>query len=166
MQNFINFCQRYNLVNLKIKYKWKDAEESIALKYILPEKFCILAFHAVYPYMLTLSCEGWFNWVNYGEGVIVNCPSPEGVVMSVKPLENSHPAGMEVKITRNNRNCCMGYADSDSFIFSFDKEKGLLYKMLYNIISFSDIFLTEDSIVKEFNCFYKDDLVKYRVEPE
>ena len=54
-----------------------------------PQKMCPYAFHAVFPYYLTLINGGWFSWVSKGEGVIVQCSNPHG---SVEMPDEQHGA--------------------------------------------------------------------------
>ena len=41
---------------------------------------CPALFHAIYPYVMTITEGGWFTWVKRNGGVVVGCP--EGRVLA------------------------------------------------------------------------------------
>lgn len=165
-QNFQNICRNYNSLKLKIKYNWRNNEKEITLMDILPENFCILAFHSVYPYMKTLFAGGWFNWVNYNEYVIVNCPAPEGIAMYVKPTNNNAAGNFQLEIMKNSCKCYKRYNLKESFILNYSGENLLKCEMLDRIIPFLAKFFSGGPFVTNLSCIYKGDVVKYQVKLE
>lgn len=130
MQDFHSLCKLYNGIKINLIY----GNKKIALDEILPDNFCPLAFHAIYPYMLTLVKKGWFNWVDYDEHVIVNCPSPCGIAMHVKSPSINSPNQIEAEVIKKNKNCYKSYEERYSIIFNFEKENIYKFKILDQLI--------------------------------
>jgi len=166
MHNFGAICQNYNTVNLKIRYSFQNKEEVVTLKDILPENFCVLAFHSVYPYMQTLFSGGWFNWVNYGEDVIVNCPATKGIAMYVKPSTENSPRVFEIEVMKNNCSCYKRYNLGDKFRFDFKQENAVRYKLLDGIIPFFAEFYSRENSLLNFSCDYQGEGIQYQAELE
>lgn len=165
MQSFDNICRSCNSVKLKIKYRWKDKEEEeITSQDILPKNFCILAFHSIYPYMQTYFTGGWFNWVNYNEHVIVNCPHPEGIAMYIKSINKNSSSVFRVEVMKNSCKCYKRYSLRDSFYFNFNEENVLRYGMLDKIIPFFDRFSLKDRSPIDFSCIYKGEKILFNIK--
>lgn len=50
-----------------------------------PKGLCVHAYHAVLPYIHTMTNEGWMRWVAKDDGVIVQCPRHDkNMVLKVK----------------------------------------------------------------------------------
>lgn len=163
-QDFNDICRSYNALNLKIRYSFKNKEKEFILKDILPPGFCVLAFHNVYPYMETLVNGGWFNWVNYGEDVIVNCPAAQGIAMYVKPSLVNSPEGFQVEVMKNSCGCYKGYNLKDKFRFNFNEEDAVRYKLLDGIIPFIAGFSSGENTLMDFSCDYKGENIQYQAE--
>ncbi len=83
-------------------------------KDLLPGGMCLLAFHAVYPYLTTLSGGGWFDWVAPGDGVVLQCPSPKDAVeMKVYPHGKD---SARIVVQRSRGECPKGYSGGEEFI--------------------------------------------------
>lgn len=165
MRDFSPICEKYNSINLKIRYKWRDKEAEVTLRDILPRNFCLPAFHGVYPYMVTFFKGGWISWVNYDESVIVNCPSPEGVAMYVKCARGSNPPdNFNLEIMQTNCKCYKKYNLRDTFPVNFSEERALQYTMLDKIVPFLAAPLSGQPMPRDFSCLYNGNVVEYHVE--
>lgn len=159
MQDFKPICKLYNRIKLSVDIGHKK----FMLKEILPENVCPLAFHSVYPYLVTLLNGGWFDWVGHDEDVIVNCPSPEGVAMYVKTPSGDSPIRIKVEVMKKNDNCYKGYALKDTFIFNFNDETIFKFKLLDRIIPF--IFSKEinNGEQNELSCNIDGEKIRCRI---
>ncbi|GAB4353641.1 MAG: hypothetical protein Kow0099_37890 [Candidatus Abyssubacteria bacterium] len=72
--------------------------DQFSVSTVLHEKCCPLAFHAIYPYYLTLVHAGRFEWVRKGDCVKVQCPKADGVVMGVRPVRQAGLGESAVKV--------------------------------------------------------------------
>lgn len=166
IQGFEGICQDCNSTKLKIVYRWEDKEEEKYLTEILPKGFCIMAFQSIYPYMQTLVNGGWFNWVNYGEHVIVNCPSPEGIAMYVKSLNAGSPHKFEIEVIKDRYQCYKRYSVKDRFPFVFDEKSAFIYEMFYRIIPFIDKSTPRDRFPMDFSCIYRRKVIYYQIRTD
>jgi len=76
---------------------------------------CPFAEHAFFPYWLTLVEDGWFDWVEKGDGVIVQCPNPKGIVAKLYKRKIKNKILVEVEIIDNKGNCNWGWKINDRF---------------------------------------------------
>ncbi|MBU0477578.1 hypothetical protein KKC91_03300 [bacterium] len=140
MQDFKNICKFCNEIKLNLVCGGKE----FVLGDILPDNICPLAFHSIYPYIITLSKGGWLNWVGHDEHVIVNCPFGRGVAMYVKApsLKSQQYLEVEVMKIRENNECYKGYVLKKVFQFNISDENmfklGLLYRSIPFILSRDD----------------------------
>ena len=132
MIDFCSICKIYNSIDLKVCF---DGQK-FGLMDSLPDRLCPLAFHSVYPYLHTLSSGGWFNWVNYDEHVIVNCPSPAGIAMYVKGPKRNGSDYLELEVIQSNEKCYRNYVLRDFVYFQFNKENAIKYRCLEKVFSF------------------------------
>lgn len=130
MSEFKKICKFCNSTNVN----FLNGDKRFALKDILPDGVCPLVFHSVYPYMLTLSTGGWFNWVDYNEHVIVNCPSPNGIAMYVKAPRGKLQDFIEIEVMQQNDKCYMEYELRKVFRFNTSSKDMLYLNFLYRII--------------------------------
>lgn len=77
----------------------------------LPQNLCPLLFYSLYPYYFTFSRGGKFKWVKKGEGVIVRCPQPKGIVVEVKKKNK----GIVTKVIKNKGQCPLKYKMGQRF---------------------------------------------------
>ena len=161
MQNFDTLCHKYNPGCLKIKYRIDNKSGEISSADLLPQGFCLLAFHSVYPYMYTYFRGGWFNWVNYDEHVIVNCPHPQGIAMYVK-TDAKNKNKFVVEVMRAEGDCLKGHRVENNFTFDFNPEKGLFFALLDSYVSFFGV----KSPQTKFSCEYNSKRVDYEVVVE
>lgn len=89
---------------------------------LFPQNMCAYAFHAAYPYYLTLTNGGWFSWVRPKDGVIVQCPNPEGALEMKIFLCDSKKA-VRVEVIRARGNCPRGHKKGDTFLLGPDTFK-------------------------------------------
>ena len=168
MIDFCNLCKFYNSIDIKVSIDGKK----FGLMDSLPDRLCPLVFHSVYPYLHTLSSGGWFNWVNYDEHVIVNCPSPEGIAMYVKGPKNKGSDCLELEVIQSNKKCFRDYALRDFVYFQFNKENAIKFKCLEKALSFVEFqgIKHEDPQVciskelTEFSLTVDDNWVKFNLE--
>lgn len=114
----------------------KLSTESFNSDELLPNNLCILAFHSIYPYLLTLTNKGWFNWVSHREQVIVNCPSIYGISMYVKSSSHTDENSCEAKIMRTRGDCPNGHQLGETFLFNFDPNNKLKYELLDKVVPY------------------------------
>ena len=87
-----------------------------------PQGLCLLAFHAIYPYYLTLTNGGWFRWVKPKDGVIVQCPNPKGA-LEMKVFLNNSDNTVRIEILQARGNCPKGHKKGDVFVLRPDTFK-------------------------------------------
>lgn len=87
--------------------------DKFSLQEIIPEGLCLHAFHAFFPYYLTLKNDGWLDWVRPGDGVSVHCPHPNGII--VKIYKNKEE--VIVRIVNNPTGCFYSYLSGKEFKF-------------------------------------------------
>lgn len=109
MITFDDICRHYDRISISFQ---KENEKNIR-RIALPDSICPLAFHSAYAYILTLAHGGWFNWVGHNDHVIVNCPSPDGIVMRVEKPAQDSPQKVKIKVVRKKKHCCRGYEAGD-----------------------------------------------------
>ena len=161
MSDFKSICELYNEFALDISCE----DKKIALKDILSSEVCPLIFHSVYPYMVTLASGGWFNWVNYDEHVIVNCPSPEGIAMYVKAPSGDKPNLIEVEVMKDSQACFKGYKIKDKLTFNFNEENKVNFKLLDNLISFVSDKNINNKEINELCCEVEGKRMRCRMTP-
>lgn len=88
----------------------------------LPQGLCLLAFHAVYPYYLTLANGGWFRWVRPKDGVIVQCPNPKGA-LEMKVFCCNSKKEVRVEVLQARGECPKGHHKGDIFVLGPDRFK-------------------------------------------
>ncbi len=125
MSSHPNVCE---LCNCSCEIRFNS--EKISSNELLPKDLCLLAFHSIFPYLLTLSKKGWFNWVGHREHVIVNCPSTQGISMYVKSSSNKNENIYEAEIMQTRGKCAKGHQLGDVFSFKFDSDYKLKYELL------------------------------------
>jgi len=76
---------------------------------------CPHAFHTFFPYFITLSNGGWFDWVEPGDGVCVHCSSPEGIITKIY-RDNGNVVRIDVVNVPGN--CPCGYNRGERFLMS------------------------------------------------
>lgn len=148
VRDFRDICKFCNETKLNFLYK----DRKITLHGILPDAFCPLAFHSVYPYMVTLLKGGWFNWVGYKEHLVVNCPSSEGIAMYVKASTKGLPNILEVEIKKKNSICYKKYDYKEIFSFNFNHENAIKFKLLATAIPFIINRYRDNTQRNEFAC--------------
>ena len=158
-KDFTDLCKHCNTLRLTIR----QGDSQNRVQDILPKGFCPLAFHSVYPYILTLNNRGWFNWVNYEEHVIVNCPHPQGVAMYVKGSYEEPSREVEIEVMKKSDACSLEYRVGDRFRFEGDDETMRKLAMLDNLVPY---FNTEWSAAREFRCFFKGTPHRYTATME
>jgi len=119
--------------------------QDIPLSALLPQGFCPELLHAVIPYCVTLSNNGWMRWVKrlknpdwrkdipehasniknmnrlfYNE-VIVQCPNPKGVVAGIGPIATEQDR-IRVRIIDVKGDCQYNMKVSDTFVIPVRKE--------------------------------------------
>lgn len=87
------------------------------------KKICPLAFQAFFPYWLTFVQDGWFDWVKKGDGVIVQCPNPKGIVAKIYKKKIKKEIIVEVEIINNKGDCFWGWKINDKFLLPPKPEK-------------------------------------------
>ncbi|MBF0624371.1 MAG: TIGR04076 family protein [Magnetococcales bacterium] len=108
-------CRRFNRLSLRMRLDGPGGRQSLTLAEILPGGLCPLAFHAIYPYVLTLARGGWFNWVGFDEHVIVHCPASQGVAFHVKAPGPGAADGVVAEVLRTRGEVPCGYPLGRSF---------------------------------------------------
>lgn len=91
-------------------------------------KICPLARHAFFPYWLTFSTDGWFDWVAPGDGVVVQCPNPKGIVAKIYKAKTAKKIKVKVVIIDNKGDCHWNWKKGDSFLLSGFEEKCSILK--------------------------------------
>jgi uncharacterized repeat protein (TIGR04076 family) len=86
---------------------------------LFPSNICPYAFQVIYPYYLTLTNGGWFNWVRPKGGVIVQCPNPRGA-LEMKIFQESSLKGVKVEVLQAKGECSWGHKKGDTFILNHD----------------------------------------------
>ena len=89
-------------------------EQKLNLSDIYPPGVCLHAFHTFYPYYLTLSNKGWFEWVKPGGGVFVNCPNPDGIIVKIT-LQGKV---VDIRVVKSVSDCPFGYSGNDRLVIS------------------------------------------------
>lgn len=84
---------------------------------LMPQGLCFLAFHAAYPYYLTLKDGGWFTWVKPKEDVVVQCANPEGS-LEMKVFLHRAKNEVRIEILGVRGVCPKGYKKGDVFILN------------------------------------------------
>lgn len=107
------------VVNLdKTNCKWRNRFKEVYTESNLTlQNFCIMAFHSVYPYYLTLTKGGWFKWVKHGDGVVVQCPNPKDAV-EMKVFKDDSSDGICVEVIRSRGECPKEYKKGDVFLLN------------------------------------------------
>ncbi len=159
--DFNIFCQKYNAGRIRIKCRIDNETREISAEDLLPQGFCLLAFHSVYPYMYTYFRGGWFNWVNYDEHVVVNCPHPQGIAMYVKTNVKDKNKFV-VEVMRTEGDCLKVHRVENNFTFDFNVEKGLFFALLDSYVSFFGV----KSPQTKFSCEYNGKQVDYEITVE
>ncbi len=92
------------------------------LNELLPHNMCIYLYNAIFPYYVTLTSGGRFKWVREGEGVLMQCPSPVGcVVTSVS--QNEKGDGVVAKVIRVKGPCPKNHAVGDVLEITQEKSR-------------------------------------------
>lgn len=84
---------------------------------------CPLAFQTILPYWLTFVKDGWFDWVKKGDGVIVQCANPKGIVAKIYKRKIKNNIKVEVEIISNKGDCQWGWQTGDKFALPQNLEK-------------------------------------------
>ena len=127
-------CSRYEDICITIediekKQKSKQIRK-IKFQDIMPANLCVHAYHAAFPYCLTLLKKGWFLWVKKGDGVICQCPNPNGsVVMKVKTHSEDN---ISISVEDVRGICPCNHKKGDWFIF--DPKTMKEYPELFSIV--------------------------------
>jgi len=95
-------------------------------KYFFPKdtmssNLCPLAFYSILPYYITLINSGYFEWVKRDQFVEVQCPRPEGIIMTAKNIEQEGCKKVRVEIDKVIKDCPRLHKKGE--IFDFDTEK-------------------------------------------
>ena len=164
-QNFDCICKSIDSVNLEFIFD----EGKITLREIIPDNFCVLAYHSVYPYMYTLFNGGWIDWVNYDEHVIVNCPHPEGIAMYVKGSFKHPSKNITIEVVQKSSKCFKKYELGEEFYFHFTEENALNFNMLDKIVPYFYDFSKESNekkelLLQDFTCDHKGKAIHFLVK--
>ncbi len=138
MKQVKSICTSCNIENLEVICDGK----SFTAKDALPKGMCFLAFHQVFPYIRTLSSNGWFNWVGHDEHVIVKCPSMKGIAVHVKAPEKSESDVLECQVMEKSGPCFRGHEMDDRFRFDIRSENLTRLETLHNL--FPDLMNASD----------------------
>lgn len=79
------------------------------------DQICPFALHAFFPYWLTYIQDGWFDWVKSGDGVIVQCANPKGIVAKIYKRKIRGKIKVEVEIINNKGDCSWNWKVGDRF---------------------------------------------------
>jgi len=102
-------CPDDNVVVYKVSNLTNSSNQSnqlICQKFLKLNTLCPLLLYSLYPYYLTLSLGGHFDWVKKGEPVIVSCPNPKGIVLGVSLNEKNK---VIAQIKKNKGSCPKKY---------------------------------------------------------
>jgi uncharacterized repeat protein (TIGR04076 family) len=113
----LDFLMLCNICAVKQSGLWGGDK---ALAAILPEDFCLLAFHSVFAYLQTIASGGWFNWVDHDGKVIVHCPCPMGITVTIGPDIDKGEYHVRVEVAEAGE-CPRKYEKGKAFSFFLDK---------------------------------------------
>ena len=117
----INSKYTLNVVSENTNCQWcLRFKKTYLISDLLPQGICLSAFHAIYPYYLTLTNGGWFKWVMPGDGVIVQCPSPEGA-LEMKVYKDISNNEVRVEVLQTRGYCPKEHKKGDVFILRPEK---------------------------------------------
>lgn len=119
-------CSNYNniIISTELFEEKQKSKQTQKIKFqdIMPAHLCVHAYNVAFPYCLTLLKKGWFLWVKKGEGVICQCPNPEGsVVMKIKPQYDDK---ISITVEDVRGICPCSHKKGDCFMFDPQSMKG------------------------------------------
>jgi len=129
---------------------------------VIPSGLCVLAFHSVYPYYVTLIHGGVFEWVRHHEFVKVQCPQVKGIIMEVESVRRgaSGDGAVKVRVIKTLGGCPKGHKCGDEFVIDSGKQR-FCYKALAGLIPFKTLAGKSD---EKYSCIGIKDFLTFKVK--